>query len=229
MKKELKQITFEIRYEPNSRFLDKRGETASSIAGNLLEHWNITENRVNFFSDENKYLNAFFSYKNLGLTSESPNDDDIFVDNSKKFIKKAWIHFPSDKILRVGARSTYLVEIENEEKIRAFFNKRFLNIQTTIKKDEFNKVGFSAEFIDGSDTIFLKIDTVKSFESKKMFKDVSDEEQTISGLIIDIDCFRENLPVHTKQKDLSDFISNAITKENKLKKEFLSQLLGNNN
>ena len=50
MEKIFSKHIVEIRHKPNSRFLDRRGETAELLAGSFFDQWGISNNRIDFSS-----------------------------------------------------------------------------------------------------------------------------------------------------------------------------------
>ncbi len=109
MSKKISKHLIEIRYKPNSRFLDRLGEVAELLSGAIFDRWQISSNRIDFSSKEQENIGAFISFRNLGLFANYPNTQEFFVEKAKEFIRSAWTHFPSGKITRVGIRSTYLI------------------------------------------------------------------------------------------------------------------------
>jgi len=65
MSKVISKHILEIRYKPNSRFLDRRGEIAYILSGQMFDQWNIGNNRIDFANKKHHNIEAFFSYRNL--------------------------------------------------------------------------------------------------------------------------------------------------------------------
>src|SRR5438445_7505171 len=59
---------FEVRYKPNARFLDYRGQWAELIAEHMkATEWRITENRLDVF-DKSEARRFFLAFRNCGAT-----------------------------------------------------------------------------------------------------------------------------------------------------------------
>ena len=112
--KEITKHVLEVRFDPQGEILDKRGKIATSLRHDLFEHWRISSNGVNFFSDKNKMVSAYFSFQNIGFISQSPNSKDFFIKEVKNFINKAWEHIPTKITTRLGLRSLYFIESSDE-------------------------------------------------------------------------------------------------------------------
>jgi hypothetical protein len=70
------ECIFEIRYKPNPKLLDRRGEWAESVSSHTkLEQWLIADNRIDIFNTE-EITHMFLGYKNSGLTiNDVPNKE----------------------------------------------------------------------------------------------------------------------------------------------------------
>lgn len=127
MEKIITKHVLEIRYEANPNFLDKRGIIAASLSPKIFTHWRISENKIELFNPDSQ-INAFFSYRNIGLSNIYPETTEEFILKSKEFIKASWNHFPTDKIQRIGVRSGFLCPKEvSFKKLFNSFNKNFVS------------------------------------------------------------------------------------------------------
>ena len=74
IKEKIAEYVVEIRFKPNARVLDKRGEIASNLLSKLLNQWSISSNQILLSSKENLDTKAVFSFKNVSFVSNYPND-----------------------------------------------------------------------------------------------------------------------------------------------------------
>lgn len=218
MKKIFSKHIVEIRYKPNSRFLDKRGEIAESLANTLFDQWNISNNRIDFLSKENENILAFFSFRNLGLFTNYPNTTDFFKEKAKDFIRSAWMHFSADKITRIGIRSTSLIESKSFKNSFDEYRKKFLGLSDEdLKKfdGDLIDVGFPLNFAVGEDFFNITTGPMEKSQSKGFL--IDDKELPASGIYVDTDYFRKEFSPHITQKNVLDFVDKGIDKAEKIK------------
>lgn len=205
----------EIRFTPTPSIVDKRGVIAESLVSELLNGWSIGNNRINFTNKENKNFGAFVSYKNFGFISESPNDTDFFLENSKDFVKKTWNYIPTGKITRIGIRSTYLIEQSNFEKALENLKKEFLNLNSG-KLEKFGgelvDVGLPLNFKEGDVKFNINFGVMEKEQSSQFF--IDEESVPDCGVFIDVDYFQDDIfsSVSVKQSNVLQFIDNGLTK-----------------
>jgi len=203
----------EIRFTPNARILDKRGETAEALSSTLFNYWNISTNRIDFASKDKESIQAFFSYKNLGLLSSYPNETGYFLDEAKNFIKAAWTHFPADKIKRIGIRSTYIIKTENFTKAFDSYKEKFLKLQESdIKKfgGDLVDVGFPLNFVSGEDYFNVVTGPMEKEQLKQFFGDIDNLPD--SALYVDVDYFRKDFSSEMKQRNVLEFVETGTNK-----------------
>lgn len=209
----LSKYVFEFRYKPSALVVDKRGEIASALAIDTFSSWRIRENRIDFASELNQSIRSFLSYKNMGLATSNKNSDTFFIEESKKFIKNAWPHIPFSKMMRVGARSTFYIEVNQpfEEAMQKINNKLLKpnNEISLLLKGEVTDSAYTIDIVDGISKlninvgVMVKDQALEQFEPQDDFPDV--------GLFIDIDTFRTDFEATIKQKDLVEFIKTSVT------------------
>lgn len=218
MKNNFSKHIIEIRYKPNSRFLDKRGEIAELLASTLFDQWNISNNRIDFSNKENGNLLAFFSFRNLGLFTNYPNTTDFFNKKAKDFIRSAWTHFSTDKITRIGIRSTYIVESESFKISFDEYRKKFLGLSDEDLKrfdGDLIDVGFPLSFAIGEDFFNINTGPMEKSQAKEFLIDT--EELPASGIYVETDYFRKEFSPHITQKNVLDFVDKGIDKAEKIK------------
>jgi hypothetical protein len=97
----------EIRYRPNARILDHRGEWAEALAAHMsLAEWNIIENRIDIFSTD-KTQHIFVGFRNAGIICLDSPTANFFSDKAQRFLRRLF-DFPDfdDPVLleRLGVR-----------------------------------------------------------------------------------------------------------------------------
>lgn len=214
MDKILSKHLIEIRYKPNSRFLDKRGEIADSLSGATFDQWNISNNRIDFSSKEHEDFGAFFSFRNFGLFANYPNTQEFFAEKAKDFIKAAWAHFPTGKITRIGIRSTYLIEAKDFKSAFDKYRSKFLALSDSDIEGfggDLIDLGFPLNFATGEDFFNVNTGPMEKAQSKEMV--VGDEDKLPkTGIYVEVDYFRKEFSPHTTQKNVLDFVDKGIQK-----------------
>lgn len=210
------EYVVEIRFKPNAKVLDKRGEIASNLLSKLLNQWSISSNQILLSSKENLDTKAVFSFKNVSFVSNYPNDKKFFLENAGAYIKSAWTHFPNNEIIRVGIRTKYLIPAKDFKSIFDSYRKNFL----ALKDEKLTEIGgtlidlgFPLNFADG-DNLF---NIVTGPMEKKQFGQFVKEQEDIfeNGVFIDFDYFKQEFSPYTKQKDIIELIKLGIEKAEK--------------
>lgn len=224
MTKEIAKYVVEIRFTPDPRILDKRGEIAENISNNFLEEWKISSNKIEFTSKENESALAYFSYKNFALVSDYPNDKNFFLDKSEQLIKSSWQYFPTNKIIRLGVRSTFFIKTDSFKKTFESYKDSFLKIEDNKLKEigELVDMGFPLNFIVDNDHIHTTTGPMEKEQAKQSFGEI--EEIPESGIFLDVDYFRKDFSSYIKQKDVLDFVKKAVDKSDDIKNTILNIL-----
>jgi hypothetical protein len=226
MSKVISKHILEIRYKPNSRFLDKRGEIAEILSGQNFDQWNIGNNRIDFASKKNSSVGAFLSYKNLGYFSEYPTTLDDFSTESKNFIKNSWTYFPANQITRIGVRTTFLIETKNFKESFDKYRSQFLGLQDDeIKKfgGDLIDLGFPLNFADGEEFFNVTTGPMEKKQSKEFVLDA--DELPESSIFIDVDYFRKEFSPHITQKNVLELIEKGLEKAKKIKEEISKMII----
>lgn len=97
----------EIRFRPNARMLDYRGQWARFVAEHMnMSEWLVRENRLDVF-DKADTRRFFVGFRNCGLTIKDAPTETYFVDHATKFLKFVLEFDVMDKPLlveRLGVR-----------------------------------------------------------------------------------------------------------------------------
>jgi hypothetical protein len=196
----------EIRFKPDARFLDKRGIVADNLASPLFKRWNISSNRVDLSSEENQNVRAFFSYRNLGVVSTSPNKTEFFTQTAESFVRAAWQHLPNREFSRVGVRSMFLIEA-----VQAY-RERFLKL-TDEELGEFKgdliDIGFPLNFACGEDFFNVMTGPMRKEQAAHFFGEC---DLPPVGIFVDVDFFRKDLSPHVTPKNIAELLHNGISK-----------------
>jgi hypothetical protein len=200
--------------------LDKRGEIADSLSGENFDQWNISNNRIDFSSKGNEEFGAFFSFRNFGLFANYPNTQEFFTEEAKDFIKNAWTHFPTDKITRIGIRSTYLIEAKDFKSSFDKYRSKFLALADSDLQEfggDLIDLGFPLNFATGEDFFNVNTGPMEKSQSKEMVVDDEDKLPK-TGIYVDIDYFRKEFSPHITQKNVLDFVDRGIQKADTVSK-----------
>ncbi len=82
------ETVFEIRYRPNAKLLDHRGEWAEALAGHMsLSKWSILNNRFDVFADD-KTQHCFVSFRNAGMVCLDSPTANFFSDKAQRFFRQ---------------------------------------------------------------------------------------------------------------------------------------------
>ncbi len=220
----------EVRFVPNSKVLDKRGDIASQVSLSTdFDHWNIGTNKISFTNSKKEKIYSAFGFKNLGVLSKYPNDQETFLNETKSFIKTCWNFYDSSQTIRIGVKTKYLIEIDSFKKAFDAYRKKFLHIND---KDIANfggdliDVGFPLNFADGEN--FFNVTTGPM--QKKEFEQFIDVPEDVfdSGIYIDVDYFTTEISPNIRQKDLFEFIEKAVGKAETVSENIINLLSESN-
>lgn len=203
----------EVRFEPDSKILDKRGEITGSILNSQFTDWVIQENRIDFSKKGNEEFGAFFSYKNLGLYASYPNLLPFIKKNTKQFITSTWDYFKSNKIHRVGVRTVFLTETENYQKTFDSYKEKFFKVDEEMLSKFDGKLydfGFPMNFVDGENYINVNTGPMYAKQSAQFFDKIKDIPKF--GIFVDVDYYMKDCSLITKKEELIKFIEKGLDK-----------------
>ncbi len=226
MSKTISKHVLEVRYKPDPRFLDRRGEIAGIISRQQFDQWNIGSNRIEFASKKHLGIGAFFSYRNLGFFSEYPVLTDDFNKKAKEFFKSTWTYFPTNQITRIGVRSTFLVESKNFKAVFDKYKSLFLGLKDEhIKKfgGDLIDLGFPLNFAIGEEFFNIITGPMEKKQSKEFVMDADELPET--GVYIDVDYFRKEFSPYITQKNIMDLIDRGVEKAKEIKNEILNLII----
>lgn len=113
----LNEHVVEVRFKPNPRVLDYRGEWAATIADKMeLPDWKIIENRVDILSSQ-RLEHAFFGFRNAGFTCSNTSTQIQFPERATKFLRLLFEQerFDSKPVVeRLGVRSKFCVPYDGD-------------------------------------------------------------------------------------------------------------------
>lgn len=221
----LEQI-FEIKFKPQSKFLDKRGEIASSLGDSFLNQWNITDNSVDLKSETNTKVKGFFSFRNMGFASSYPTSSDDFSLHTKNFIKRAWQYIPLNEVLRIGLKTKMVTPVDSFNDSFKKFREKFIALDNASLEKFGGKLvdlSFPLNFADGLNQFNTLSGPVVKKEIEPFFKD-SEDQAPDSGVYCEVDYFTTEIKTLLKQKDMLIFVDDAITKADVVSGEILAIL-----
>jgi hypothetical protein len=124
----ISEHVLEIRYKPDPRILDYRGELALSISNEMkLPKWRIGQNRVDVY-EEGELTRVFVSFRNAGVVIRNPSLGDFFPNQSNKFLRFVFTRKPFSRdntfVQRLGVKSRYAIssQMSFEELLERYMN-----------------------------------------------------------------------------------------------------------
>lgn len=134
----------EIRYRPNGKVLDHRGEWAETLASHMsLSQWSIVDNRVDVFATD-KTQHLFVSFRNAGMVCIDSPTANFFADKTQRFLRRLFQFSGFDDPLhveRLGVRHRVAAPFDGtfEELVQRFVT-RYVGLSA----------GFTAAFADAN-------------------------------------------------------------------------------
>jgi hypothetical protein len=143
----LNEHVFELRYKPNAKIIDYRGEFAEMISSELgLTEWRITKDRVDVFDKEEKHR-LYVGFRSSGYVAQDSITANYFPDKAVQFLNfvsniktfgNHWI------VQRMGVRSRFCTAFDGEcEDALERLGSRY----TTLTEDAKSAIG-EAKVID---------------------------------------------------------------------------------
>jgi hypothetical protein len=216
----------EIRLKPNPKFLDKRGNIASSIISEDFPSWVISENKINFSNKSDDRISAFFTYLNLGVSIFYPHKPKDFINITERFINKSWNFFQNTDIVRIGIRSKMLIDLGKNFNDYFKFYEKNINLfseQNTFKA-KLVDVGLNLNYADKDNFFNITTGPMEKEQAKIFFDNKLDDELPKNALYLEIDYFKEDFAPFIKQKDILKIINNGIEKAEEVKKSIINSI-----
>lgn len=218
----------EVRFKPDPKILDRRGEVTAALSDNTFKNWKITNNKIEFANEDDMFVSAFFSYRNLGTSSCFPHDSQYFIDTTKEFIKRSWTFFPSNNVVRVGVRSSVLVDLGKS--FKDYFEMYKKNISQFSKKGLFNAdlvdVGLNLNFANGDEYFNVTTGPMEQEQMKIFFQENSEEELPDTCVYVEIDYFKKDFKPFLKQKDIFKILDEGVNKSKEISSSVAGIILG---
>lgn len=220
MSREQSQLVLEIRYQPNAKVLDHRGQWAESVATQMsLPHWLIVDNRLDVF-DEEQTTRCFVGFRNVGYVTANPPTNNFFADQCIKFIRfvMALEGFQSPLLVgRIGVRSRALKPFDGTmEELVGRYKTRYYGVKPEAER------ALNGELVDIGGALNLK-DKHGNFnthggpmpleQAETFFPNGKDIPQV--GLYFDIDYWvrpAKLMTVDEITKTIRQFSNESITK-----------------
>ena len=192
------ECVFEIRYRPNARVLDSRGDWAEELSRSMeLPQWSIIENRVDLFTTDQS-RRAFVSFRNAGFQAIDVPTRDYFPDQATKLMRTL-LTFDTfgDRILveRIGVRQRFATPYDGTfDDLASRFASRYVSVTESARKaigedSVLVDVGAPLNFRDRLGEFHTVAGPMRSEEFPKFF--TKNESFPDVGLYFDIDYFRQ--------------------------------------
>lgn len=209
----LEQI-LEVRFKPDPKILDKRGDIAATLGDAFLNKWSITPNSIELKSENEAKVKAFFGFRNMGVSSNYPYPKDDFLNLAKDYIKRGWHLIPFNNLERIGVSTKLIVETDNFTEYLRIFREKFI----ALNDDQLGQFGgdlvdisIPLNFSEGLNQFNIVLGPIQKEELEVFFKD---QEKTIPdyGLFSHVDYFTTEISPSIKQKDILTFIDTGVAK-----------------
>ena len=149
---------FEIRFRPNARVLDFRGDWTATLGEALdLPEWHIDTNRIDVFAKDQS-ARAFVAFRNAGMTLRDTGTPSLFPDKASQFIRQMFglegfghtVH-----VERLGVRSKFGVGCSLPfAKLLQRFTERYVSPTSSVT----NVMGRNAKIVDAGAPLNLTDD-----------------------------------------------------------------------
>lgn len=214
----LQKFVCEIRFVPNPKFLDIRGEIASAMSNDKLKQWKISKDRVDVSGKEGV---AFASYSNLGfITLEEKNIDDCIksIDEAIKILGDLPPVRWGVRIYSISPSRKKFPTLLNKckNKLLNFNPKNFSKIDGQLED-----LGISYIFSNGKDKFQI---TIGPMEKKQSVNYFPEDKLPKNGIFVDLDIYRDGDNFYQsdfRRARIKDFINNSFTKS----KEIISEIM----
>lgn len=186
---------FELRFKPNSKVLDFRGEWTNYLSTEMnLPEWKIDINRIDLY-DTNDL--AFLSYKNCGFVSQLPPTKNYFEDQATKFLRAIFLieGFKPLPVTRLGVRSTFIKSYSGEfTSLFEKYKEKVINPTSEVLKifgTQLVDIGAPLNFKD-NDSYFNTMSGPMALNQIKQFFPTIENIPNV-GLFFEIDYFKEEI------------------------------------
>src|SRR5262245_8736896 len=105
----IRKSIFEMRYEPQPHFFDKRGGILEELyrdsptAQPNVTHWQLRDNRVDVFEPDYDRI-CFVSFRNSGYQVEHQPSGNYFREQLRKYMRIPVEHLRMSRLSRIGIR-----------------------------------------------------------------------------------------------------------------------------
>lgn len=199
----LNEHVCEVRFKPNARIIDRRGEYAEILATSTgLPKWKVAASRVEVH-DEEETRRGFFGHRNAGFEASQAPTHNYFADQAAKFIRTLVDlpgFGPTLNVLRIGLRSRFCIGVPGDfdELVRAYSLKvwdgeaaaKSLGLTGTAKLID---VGTWMKLADDVGKFTLSCGPITDEEAANQFPKRSATKFPEVNLYLDIDYFDDSV------------------------------------
>ena len=191
----INETVFEMRFRPNARILDRRGDWASRLADHMsLQHWHIRDNRIDVFSQA-RDIHCFVGFRNAGMVVLNAPTRNFFSDKVGRFLK--WLFGEKEfegnvSVGRLGVRGKFCTPYEGTfQSLSQRLAERYSPLTTEAQKAlgdvELIDIGLNLNFKDRLGSFNTGCGPMDTEQLKEFFP--REEDLPEVGLFYDIDYF----------------------------------------
>ena len=189
---QISEHVVEVRYEPTSTFIDRRGETAARLLQEFgLPHWEINENRTDVFHNETGER-VFVSFNNCGYSVRDSNPPDHFSDRAGKLVRLVGsediLGDPLD-VHRIGVRSRFLVPFEGSfGDLMKRYEERYAVLRAEALSDaHLTDIGVTLDLEDGVGKFKTQTGPMQLEAQMRFFMNNREAKYPTAGLYFEVD------------------------------------------
>lgn len=176
---------FEVRFIPNPRFLDIRGEVTKHILSfsTSVSQWKIDTNRIDI-SDDLNTKNIYVSYKAIGFSTQDKQDIEPFLRAVESVISN---YFYDAVPTRFGVRTVSL--FSTRERMKSLLTRFTSTLYKNNINQELKDVASTFVFVSKDGEFTVNIGPSERKQSSEIF---SGKNIPKVGIFIDVDTYRED-------------------------------------
>jgi hypothetical protein len=223
----IKQIIWEIRFEPILNYHQKRIEICEKFR-EKLSYWSLDIKKIDMHDQpEKRESQRVFSFLNraASLVIKDIEDYDNFKSLSILLLENIISGLEIKNIIRFGIRFFYYIESENSfEQLRNLMIKKLYNNEF-IRDLEIEKqvldLGYVIDFNKQNTKFHMTLGPISKKEIEERF-DIKEPRILEAALLFDLDCFLEN----SDSSIIKDFINTSYKSSRDILEKIVNYLQG---